>query len=93
VCIWKERAIDPSQRKEKKKEHRQLLSKPKQRSILNKPTQKKRHITNIYSTHTYIDQCGMKKKTTGKHTEANYNSRMKCTTRGKKEKNKNELVN
>jgi len=57
-----------------KKEHRQLLSKPTQSSILNKPT--KRHITNIYSTHTYIDQCGMRKRATDKHTEANYNSRM-----------------
>jgi len=44
VCVWIEkRAIDPSQKKEKKKtEHRQLLSKSKQRrSILDKPTKKK----------------------------------------------------
>ncbi len=79
MCVWKEKkAIDPSQTRKRKTEHRQLLSKSKQRSILNKPTKRKRHITNnIFHTHTNIDQCGMRKKTTDKHTEANYNSRMK----------------
>ncbi len=52
VCVCgKKRAIHPSQRE--KNEHRQLLSKSKQRSILNKPTKRKRHITNnIFHTHT-----------------------------------------
>jgi hypothetical protein len=47
---------------------------------LKKPT--KTHDKHISHTHIYIyiDQCGMRKKTTDKHTEANYNSRMKCTT-------------
>jgi hypothetical protein len=45
---------------------------------INQPKEKDTSQT-IYSTHTQtnIDQCGMRKKTTDKHTEANYNSRMK----------------
>jgi len=56
VCVWKEkRAIDPSQRKKKKTEHRQLLSKSKQRSVFWINQQKKRDTSQtIHSTHTHI---------------------------------------
>jgi len=69
----KERAIELSQRR-KKKEHRQLLSKSKRTSILNKPTKNDTSRTYIPHAHTYIGQRGMRKKTTDKHTEANHNS-------------------
>ncbi len=104
MCVWKEKkAIDPSQTRKRKTEHRQLLSKSKQRSISYKPTTTKKqthHIQYIPHTHThytYVDQCGMRKKekkTTDKHTEANYNSRMKemYNTRSEREKKKHELV-
>ncbi len=53
VYVERERAIHPSQRR-KKNEHRQLLFKPKQRSILNKPTKKKKDTSQtIYSTHIH----------------------------------------
>jgi hypothetical protein len=77
------RAIDPSQRK-RKTEHRQLLSKPKQRSIFNKSTEKDTSQTTD-STHTHRPMWNEKEKTTtDKHTEANYNSRMYNTRKEKK---------
>ena len=51
VCRKRRGAIDPSQRKRKGTEHRQLLSKPRQRSILNKSTEKGHITNNRFHTH------------------------------------------
>jgi len=76
VCVWKGKGYWFKSKK-KKKEHRQLLSKSKRTSILNKPTKNETSRIYIPHAHTYIGQRGMRKKTTDKHTEANHNSWMK----------------
>lgn len=77
--------------KGKRAEHRQLLSKPKQRSFSR---------TSIPHTRTDIDQCGMREtdrqtdreKTTDERTEAHYKNRMKSMYNVREEKRTSELM-
>ena len=87
VCVRVEREESLIQVKGKREEHRQLLSKPKQRSIWR---------TSIPHTRTDIDQCGMREtdrqKTTDERTEAHYKNRMKLIYKVWEEKRSSELV-
>lgn len=106
VCGKEELFIQVKEEEEEERnQHRQLLSKSRQKKYIEYIKEERRHITNnIFHTtnlYTYIDQCGMRKKTTDKHTETNYNSRMKEMYNTRKERKKkedeetkhNELVN
>jgi hypothetical protein len=86
VCVERKESYRSKSTRERKgkTEHRQLLSKPKQRSILNESTKKNKthHKQQSPHTHTHLYRPMWNEKektTTDKHTEANYNSRMKKT--------------
>lgn len=63
--------------------HRQLLSQPKREEVEER-TNEDPH------ARTDMDQCGMRKNTTGQHTAVNYKSRMKSMYNMRRERNVNK---